>query len=143
MEQGEIVQRVGADRVFGRLHLAVLPGGHQLGADLGVEHRLQHVLGILCQRGAVVGVGDHPADEVLDEGLRHSRVDGVVAHLVADAVRRPAERQLGEVGGADDEPAVLVREAEQKIGARPRLHVLERHVVHRLAVGVGVMDAPQ
>ena len=88
-------------------------------------------------------MGDHPADEVLDEGLRHSRVDGVVAHLIADAVGRPAECQLGEVGGADDEPAVLVREAEQKVGARARLHVLERHVVYRLAVGVGVVDGSQ
>ena len=81
--------------------------------------------------------GDRPADQVLDQRLGHPGVDGVVAHLVADAVGAPAERQLGEVAGADDEPAVLVGQAEQIVGAQARLHVLEGDVVDRLAAAKG------
>ena len=106
-------------------------GRHELGRDLGVEHRLQHRgLGVVD----ALAVRDHPADDVLDEGLRHAGVDGVVAHLVADAVGRPAERELRQVGRADDHAAVLVREPEEEVGADAGLDVLERDVVERLAV---------
>ena len=56
-----------------------------------------------------------------------------MAHLVADAVGAPAERQLRQVAGADHQPAALVGEAEQVIGPEARLHVLEGDVVDRLA----------
>ena len=52
-----------------------------------------------------------------------------MAHVVADAVGAPAERELGEVAGAEHERLVMVREPEEIIGAQPRLHVLERDVV--------------
>ena len=58
-----------------------------------------------------------------------------MAHLVADAVGRPAQRDLAKVAGADDEAAALVGEAEQIVGAKARLHVLEGDVVDRLALG--------
>ncbi len=57
----------------------------------------------------------------------------VVAHLVADAVRAPAERKLAEVAGAEHEAVVAAGEAEQIVGAEAGLDVLEGHVVHRLA----------
>jgi fructose/tagatose bisphosphate aldolase len=42
-----------------------------------------------------------------------------VAHLVADAVGAPAERELGQVAGAEHDAAALVGEAEQVVGAQP------------------------
>ena len=81
---------------------------------------------------------DRPADQILDQGLGDAGIDPVMAHLVADAVGRPAQRQLGEVAGADDEAAALVGEAEQIVGPQPRLNVLEGDVVDRLPLGEGV-----
>ncbi len=60
-------------------------------------------------------------------------VDAVVAHLVADAVRRPAERELGEVARAEHDPAALVGDPEQVVRAQAGLDVLERDVVDLLA----------
>jgi hypothetical protein len=42
-----------------------------------------------------------------------------VAHLVADAVRAPAQRQLGQVAGAQHDAAVLVGEPEQEVVRSP------------------------
>ena len=80
-----------------------------------------------------------PADQVLDQGLGHAGVDGVVRHLVADAVGAPAQRELGEVAGAEHDAAAVVGEPEEVVGAQPGLHVLEGHVVDRLAVGERVV----
>ena len=76
---------------------------------------------------------DDPADQMLDQRLRHAGIDVVMAHLVADAVGAPAERELatgrrcrrrsrraGWRGGTDSRCAA-------------RLHVLEGDVVDRLA----------
>ena len=74
----------------------------------------------------------HPAHEILDQRLAHRAVHVVVAHVVADAVGAPAERELRQVAGAEHERVALVGEAEEIIGAQARLHVLERDVVDRL-----------
>ena len=87
-----------------------------------------------------VARGRHEADQVLDQRLRHAGVDVVVRHLVADAVGAPAERQLGQVAGADHDAAVLVGEPEQVVGAQPGLHVLEGDVVDRLAAREGMAE---
>ena len=42
----------------------------------------------------------------------------------------PAERQLGEVPGADDKAAVLIGQVHQDLGALARLGVFIRHVVY-------------
>ena len=67
----------------------------------------------------------------------HRRVDRVVRHLIADAVRAPAERELGQVARADHEPALVVGEPEQVRGALAGLDVLERDVVDLLAAAYG------
>lgn len=56
-----------------------------------------------------------------------------MAHVVADPVRAPAQGEFGQVTGAEHERAALVGQTKQIIGAQPRLHVLERDVVVRLA----------
>ena len=85
----------------------------------------------LVSLGELAGLG-HPADQVLDQRLGHPGVDVVVRHLVADAVGAPAQRELGEVAGAEHDAAAMVGEAEEVVGAQPRLDVLEGHVVDRL-----------
>ena len=62
-----------------------------------------------------------------------------MGHLVADAVGAPAERKLRKIAGADDDAALLVGEAEEVVGAQPRLHVLEGDVVDRLAAREGMV----
>ena len=84
-----------------------------------------------------------PADQVLDEGLRHARVHVVMRHVIADAVGAPSERELRQVARADDDGSVLVRQAEQMTRALARLHVLESDVVHGLAGDEGVADVLQ
>ena len=132
VEEREVLQRVRPDRRLAALHglvVAVVSTGHELGGDLGVEHVGEHVTHL----GRELPRRHHPPDQVLDQRLRHARVDVVVRHLVADAVGAPAQRQLREVTGAQHDPAALVGRPEEVVGAQPGLHVLERHVVHRLA----------
>ena len=135
VEQEEVVQGIGADRRLGGLQPAVGAGGDQFGRNLGVEDGLQDI-----GRAACVLLHRHPADQVPDQGLRHAAVDIVVAHMVADAIGGPAQRQLRQVAGAQHKGAVLVGQPEQIVGAQPRLDVLEGDVVHRLALGERMAD---
>ena len=50
----------------------------------------------------LLGLRD-PADDVLDERLRHARVDTVVRHVVADAVGAPAQGQLAQIACPHDD----------------------------------------
>ena len=75
---------------------------------------------------------------MLDHRLGDPRIHRIVAHLVADTVGAPAQCELGKVAGAQDDSAPVVRDAEQVIGAQPRLHVLEGHIVDVGALGVRV-----
>ena len=93
--------------------------------------------------GAELAGCDDPPNEVLDQRLGHAGVDVVVAHLVTDAVGAPAERELGEVPGAEHDRVVVVCQPEQVVGAQPGLHVLERDVVHRFAAGEGMAEIAQ
>ena len=68
------------------------------------------------------------------QGLGDPGVDSVVAHVVS-IVGTPAQGQLGEVPGADHQPAGLVGDIHEHLGALSGLAVLEGHVVvlHGLA----------
>jgi hypothetical protein len=79
----------------------------------------------------------HPADQILDQRLRRAAIDVVMAHVIADAVGAPAEREFGEIAGADDEAAFLVGETEEVVGAQARLHVFVGDIVHRFAARGG------
>ena len=123
--QGEVLQGVGADLGLGGLDGAAGLGRHQLGADLGVQDGQQRAAdGVVEQL-----FGHHPADEVLDEGLGDAGVDAVVGHLVAHPEGAPAQGELGEVPGAQDDAAAVVGDAEEEVGAQARLDVLEGDVV--------------
>ena len=66
---------------------------------------------------------------MLNEGLGNAGIDPVVGHLIAHPEGAPAQRQLGQVTGAQHDAAALVGDAEQEVGAQPGLNVLEGHVV--------------
>ena len=66
-----------------------------------------------------------------------------MAHLVAHAVRAPAQRQLGQVARAQHDAAQVVGQAEQVVGAQARLDVLEGDIVRGLTLAVGVADVGQ
>ena len=89
----------------------------------------QHRAGVGAE---LLGV-DRPAEQELDQRLGHRGVDVVVRHLVADAVGGPAERQLGQVAGAEHDPPVVVGQAEQVRGPLAGLDVLVGDVVLGLA----------
>ena len=54
-------------------------------------------------------------------------------HLIANAVRVPAERQFGKVSGADHDAVVEIGQAEEVAGALASLHVFEGDIVYRIA----------
>ena len=66
--------------------------------------------------------------QVPHQGLGDGRIDGIHTHVVA-VIRRPAQRQLGKIAGADDQPAVLVCQVHQHLGPLPRLGVFIGDVV--------------
>ena len=121
----EVLQLIGTDLRLRALQLLVFARGHQLRRDLGVEDREE------CLRclGVELPRLHHPTHQVLDQRFRHRGVHVVMAHVVADPVGAPAERQLREIARAEHERLALVGEAEEVIGAQPRLHVFEGHVV--------------
>ena len=67
------------------------------------------------------------------EGLRHGGVHAVHRHVVP-VVGRPAQCQLREVTGADNEATFLVRDIHQDLCPLTSLRILVGHVVHALIV---------
>ena len=139
VEEIEILQRIGPDRLLGRLDRAASAGRDQLRRDFGVEDVVQDRGRLLVD----IARGGDEADQVLDQRLGNRAVGIVVRHVIADAVGAPAQPQLGEIAGAHHHAVVLVGEAEQVIGAQPGLHVLEGDVVDLLALGEGMADVGQ
>ena len=118
--QEEVVELVGTHQVFGKVgHLTVLGGGQQLRGDGGGQHVVQD--GGQLRIGLPVQVAD-VMGQVPHQGLGDGAVDGVHTHVVA-VVGAPAQGQLGQVAGADDQAAVLVGDVHQDLSAFPRLAV--------------------
>ena len=119
--------------------LLALLGRDQLRGDLLLEDGGQHLAHLVVLRPELLAVDD-PADQVLDQGLRHPGVHRVVRHLVTHAVGAPAQGQLGEVARAEHDSPALVGDPEEVVGAQPGLDVLEGHVVDLLAGGERVAE---
>src|SRR3546814_8870600 len=98
--------------------------------NFGSEYRIERRPGVEIERLCL----DCPANEMLDQRLRNAGVDAVMAHMVANAVGAPAEREFREITGAEDEAAVLVRQAEQVISAQAGLHIFECDIKDGFAV---------
>ena len=138
--QDEILQLVGSDDLLGDLRrLVSLAPRHELGTDLGRKDVVQHLLGAGTKRRGARDV----ANQELDQRLRNARIDVVMRHLVADAVRAPAERQLRQITGPDDRRVVQVCQSKQMAGPLARLHVLERDVVDEFAARERMADVLQ
>ena len=63
-----------------------------------------------------------------------------MAHLVANPVGAPAESEFRQIAGSDHPAPMLAGQAEQVIRPEARLHVLERRIIDRLAIGEGMTD---
>ena len=117
------MQLVRADQAFRLLRDHAVHGRQKLGADRGVQDVFQH----FAERAA--GLLGGIVDQVAHQGFGHGGVDRIHGHVIA-VVGRPAERQLGEVPGPDDQAAVLIGQVHQDLGALARLGVFIRHVVY-------------
>src|SRR3546814_8438331 len=58
----------------------------------------------------------------------------------SDVCSSDLEREFREITGAEDEAAVLVRQAEQVISAQAGLHIFECDIKDGFAVGIGMTD---
>src|SRR3984957_19404140 len=110
--------------------------GNQLGADGSREDFEQGLTGVAAE---VLSLRN-PSNDVLDQRLRHARVDAVMRHVIADAVGAPSKRKLAQISGANDEAAVQISQSKKMAGALARLHVLEGDVVNFLAFGIRMSD---
>ena len=137
------MQLIGTHEVFRLLRDLAVLGRQQLRGDGGVEDVQQHP----AQLGGGGNVG-LILDEVAHQRLGDTGVDAVHTHVVA-VVGGPAQRQLGEVAGADNEAAGAVGSVHQLEGAHTSLSVLEGDVQHALVLsdvlevavdGVGDVD---
>ena len=115
------MQLVGAHQVLRPLADLALDGGQQLGGDGGVQNILQHVVEGLVLLGVVPGQVCH---QMPHQGLRDRGVDAVHAHVVT-VVGAPAQRQLGEITGTDDDAAGLIGNVHQHLGPLPGLAVFK------------------
>ena len=124
------MQLVGADQILGLLGNLAVHGGQQLRGDGGVQNIVQHGGELRLLRPLVVADKGH---QMAHQRLGDGGVDGVHTHVVA-VVGGPAQRQLAEVAGADDQTAGLVGQIHQHLGALPGLSVLKGDgvVVHAL-----------
>ena len=129
------MELVGAHQVLGPLGDLPLLGGEQLRRDGGVQNVPEDggQPGVLLL-GLVSGV----AGEVAHQGLGDGAVYAVHGHVVA-VVGGPAQGQLAEVAGSDDQPPPLIGQVHQYLSALPGLAVLEgdRQVLH------GLTDVPE
>ena len=114
------MELVGAHQILGFLADLPLDGRQQLRGHGRVQNVRQD-----CGKLGVLGllvVGDE-ADQMPHQGLGDAGVDGVVAHVVA-VVGAPAQGQLAEVPGADDQTSGSVGDVHEHLGPLPGLGVL-------------------
>lgn len=123
--QEEVMHNVRAQNILGQLdNLSGCRRRQQLRADSGLDNAVE----ILAHR-LVCFVVCIPGDNILDQRLRNARIHAVHRHMVA-VIGTPAQRQLGQVARADDNPAVLVGEVHQNLGTLAGLYVLVCQVMH-------------
>ena len=118
------MQLVRTDQVLCLLGDLTVLGRKELRTDRSVQNVQKDLLKRLVTTGVCV-----IADQMADQRLRHGTVDRVHGHMVT-VVGRPAERQLGEITGSDDDAAGLVRQIHQHLGALSGLGILISNICH-------------
>ena len=120
--QEEVVKLIRADEVFGLLaDLAVAGRRQQLRAHRGIEDVVQ-----AAGEVRVLGCIGDELDEVAHQRLRDACIDPVHGHMVG-VVGRPAECELTEVAGADDDAVRLIRDVHEDLRPLTGLRVLVDH----------------
>ena len=124
------MELIGSHQILGLLADLPLYGGQQLRRDGGIQNILQHIPQSFVLFRIVPGQIRH---QVPHQSLGNGGVDGIHAHMVA-VVGAPAQSQLAEVAGSDDNAAGLVGNIHQHLGPLPGLGVFKgdgviRHIV--------------
>ena len=115
------MELIGPHQVLGLLADLTLHGGQQLRRDGRIQNILQHIPQCLVLFRVVPGQIGH---QVPHQSLGNGGIDGVHTHMVA-VVGAPAQSQLAEVAGSDDDTAGLVGNIHQHLGALPGLGVFK------------------
>ena len=114
---------IGAEGILGLLrYLSVFVRREQFGADRSREYLAEHLAELASP------LVRNEIDEISHERLGHGAVDSVHAHVVA-VVGGPAQGQLGQVAGADDQSAVLIGDVHEHLGPLPGLAVFKGDVM--------------
>ena len=119
------MELVGPHQILRPLADLPLDRRQQLRGHGGIQDVLQHVRQLLVLVQVVPG---HVVHQMAHQGLGDGGVDGVHAHVVP-VVGAPAQGQLAEIPGADDQSAVLVGHVHEHLGPLPGLGVLKGHVL--------------
>ena len=122
------MELVGPHQVLGLLGDLPVLGGKQLRGDGGIQNVPQHLSDWPAPALRL------PGHQMPHQGFGDGGVDGVHGHVVA-VIGGPAQGQLGQVPGADDQPPPLVGQIHEHLGALPGLGVFKGDavVVHGLA----------
>ena len=65
--------------------------------------------------------------QIAHEGLGNGSVDPIHGHVIA-VIGRPAQRKLGQISGSNHQPALLIGNIHQQIGALTRLCIFKGHI---------------
>ena len=130
MVQKKVVELIWPNNTLGALDAAILGRRHKLWRNFSVQDRIQNTVCCCIKLIRLSG----PTDQILDQGFGHAGIDGIMAHLIADAVCAPAQRQLRQIPCANNKAGMMPRKAEQIIRAQARLHVFKGHIMDGLTV---------
>ena len=132
------MQFIGTDQILRDLCDASVVGCRQ---KFRADRRIQNILqrpGKRSLTGTVRLLGGI-AYQMPYQRFGHRSIDGVHGHMVA-VVGRPAQRQLGEVAGSDDQSGFRVGDIHQYLRALTCLRIFIDHVaVLRIVPDVGKM----
>ena len=125
------MQLIGTHQILCLLADLALHGRQQLRRDRRIQNILQHVVKRLVLFRVVPGQISH---QMTHQRLWNGAVHGIHAHVVA-VIRAPAQGQLAEIPGADDNAAALVGNVHQNLGPLPGLAIFKGDgvIVHVVA----------
>ena len=118
------MELIRTDEVFGLLADLAVAGRRQ---QLRAHRRIEDVVQTAGEVRVLRSIGDE-LHEVAHQRLRDACIDPVHRHMVG-VVGRPAERELTEVAGADDDAVRLIRDVHEDLRPLTGLCVLVDHGV--------------
>ena len=122
--QEEVVKLIRADEVLGLLADLAVAGRRQ---QLRAHRRIEDVVQTAGEVRILRSIRDE-LDEVAHQRLRNTSIDAIHRHMIG-VVGRPAERELTEVAGTDDDAVRLIRDVHEDLRPLTGLRVLVNHGV--------------